>query len=418
MNSRSPANPVALKIETSAGALAMLEEVRADISPLLAENGQTFDRLRSTLLIAIQQEPKILQCTADSLRREISKCAADGLVPDAREAVILPYWDSKAGAMIANYQPMVHGVIKRLRELGDVFSIICKLVYENDEYEENEARPEDLIHRSPGFGQPRGEVVGGYVIFRDKDLRWMHFESMPRSEMDKARAASKAPDSPAWKIWRDEMFRKIVLRRGAKYISTNNDKIRALLERDDSLYDFQQTPRPTERINPFGGPVIEAEATEVPVADDAARKGQSAVETAPKASAPKPARKAQAEKPVEPETVKPQPDAGPAPSVPDIDVPPMDREAAIDAAEKILAIGLKADVDLKARRDLLAEVAASSKSAVPESLHPLAKACVDVTHWAIRREAAGQPWAADHARFVHQLRELLDVEKLNIGKYP
>ncbi|NKW10010.1 hypothetical protein HGG76_11920 [Ochrobactrum tritici] len=165
----------------------VLDSMASDIAPLLRENGQSFDRLRSVFLIAVLQEPKILECTPDSLRREISKCAADGLVPDSKEAVLLPYWDNKERVMLANYQPMVQGIIKRVKELGGVFSIVCKLVHENDEFVLNEADPDSLVHKSDPFAKPeqRGQVTGGYAVFRDDQKRVMHLETMSLEDMQK-----------------------------------------------------------------------------------------------------------------------------------------------------------------------------------------------------------------------------------------
>ncbi|MCM0751583.1 hypothetical protein DEA98_10275 [Brucella pseudogrignonensis] len=89
----------------------------------------------------------------------------------------------------------------------------------------------------------------------------MHLETMSIEDFVKVRNASKAPDSPAWKNWTNEMYRKAVLRRGSKYVPINNDKIRALLERQDEMFDQFNTARQTERVNPFTGEVIEHDQT-------------------------------------------------------------------------------------------------------------------------------------------------------------
>ncbi|MDR6954187.1 phage RecT family recombinase [Ancylobacter sp. 3268] len=420
MSSRTTAKAVALATDPA----AILDEVRGDIAPLLAENGQSYDRLRSTLMIAIQQEPKILECTADSLRREIMKCAADGLVPDSKEAVLLPYWDSKAGVMLANYQPMVHGVIKRLRELGGVFSIVCKLVYEKDEFILDEADPDSLSHKSDPFSKDRGPVVGGYVVFRDDQKRVMHLETMSVDEFEKVRKASKAPNSPAWTNWGDEMRRKAVLRRGSKYISVDNDKIRALLQRQDDMFDFSQ-PRVAERVDPFSGRIIEGETRPaVQSAATAAIENKPAI-AMPQDRQPAPASNVNSGDAAPRETGRVESDTGrnegpkPAPlDLPDMTVDAADREKAIEGVTKLLAIGLEAGITPKERSDMLKDAAPLWKGATPEYLHPLLKACVDITLWAVKADAEGRPWTADHAMFVHKVRALLDVPKLAIGKYP
>lgn len=424
--------------QITVSAATVLDGMLPDIAPLLRENGQSFDRLKSVFMIAVQQEPKILECTPESLRREISKCAHDGLVPDSKEAVLLPYWDNKDKVYIANYQPMVQGIIKRVKELGGVFQIVCNLVYEKDEFIVNEADPDSLVHKADPFSKDRGEVVGGYAIFRDDQKRVMHLEKMSREDFEKVRQASKAPDSPAWKKWTNEMYRKAVLRRGSKYVPINNDKIRALLERQDDMFDFRE-PRTVERANPFTGEIIEGNAApslehqqQMPMTQqreenreerrqeprqqrNEGRDGGRDRRQAERSSQAGSGGKKEDQKTEENQTAD-----KPATllEVPDIMIDKKDQAIAREAAEKLLAIALNMEIDAPARRGVLKDAAPNWKKETPEYLHPLLKACIDATDWAIKKDIAGEPWAGDHAVFVHKVKTLLEVEKLNIGKYP
>ncbi|MCO5730143.1 RecT family recombinase [Rhizobium sp. SSA_523] len=409
-------------------AVSVLDELRVDLAPMLQESGQSFDRLRTVFMTAVQQNPEILKCSELSIKREIRKCAADGLVPDNKEAAMIPY----KGEL--QYQPMVLGIIKRVKELGGVFSIACNLVFEKDEFILNEADPDSLIHKSDPFSKDRGKVVGGYSIFRDGDKKVMHLETMSMDDFDRVRKASKAPDSPAWKNWTNEMYRKAVLRRGAKYIAINNDKIRALLERQDDMFDFTQ-PRTVERVNPFTGEVIESTAapaiehkpqmsmdsqtggrgdkepaqgrqTQSKPADD--QRGQRTSDRQPQgASGGKTQDSNKADKP-----------AGPPTAPPDVSVKKDDHAKTVEAVQKILAIALTPDIDPPSMKGILINTAEVWKEQTPDYLHPLLRSCIDMTDWSIRRIRDGEPWSAEHATFVHKVKTLLDVEKLSIGKYP
>lgn len=407
-----------------------IELLREELSPILAESGQTFDRLRTVFTIAVQQNPDILKCTPESLRREMSKCAADGLVPDSKEAVLLPYYDKDAKAHLANYQPMVHGVIKRLRELGGVFQIVCNLVYENDVYEENEADPESLVHKSPGFGKPRGDVVGGYVIFRDDQKRIMHFEKMSRADFDRVRQASKSPNSPAWRQWFEEMCRKAVLRRGSKYLSTNNDKIRALIERTDSMFLDLKASQPVERVNPFTGE-IEGGGTRalehnpgqsMPVDMQQGREKQPAGQQQDRKTEPKQQKKTEpssSKADTGSQTVdqkKELPDA--PPPIPETEIFPGDTEKVTEVAQKVFAVANDRTLDPPGRRGVLKTSVADWKAYLPETMHDLLKAMIAVTDWSVRRDAEGKAWAAEHAMAVHKVKSMLGVEKLEVGSYP
>lgn len=402
-------------------AARVIDDFRGELAPILAENGQTFDRLKSTFLIAVQQEPKILNCTPESLRREISKCAADGLVPDAKEAVLLPYYDRDAQAHIANYQPMVYGIIKRMKELGSVFNIVCEIVCQNDTFSFNAADPDSLSHSWDVLSEtPRGATRAAYVIFRDDQKRVMHREIMTLAELEAVRKASKAPNSPAWKNFEGEMNQKAVLRRGSKYISINNDKIRALIERADSMFDFSQS-RQADRVDPFSGQTIDHDPQTQTQQQEARReqeqqRGEHRSEhqdqrRTERTSQGKPDGKSQAE------TKQDDKPAGP-PDVPDVDIKKEDHATVLEAVEKLLAIALDTTVDAPARRGVLKQASPTWKEATPEYVHNLIKACIDMTDWAIKRDVDKLAWQAEHAMFVHKVKQLLGVEKLNVGKYP
>ncbi len=405
-----------------ANALAIFDEIRGDIAPLLAENGQSFDRLLSTFKIAVLQEPKLLECTPDSLRREISKCAADGLVPDSKEAVLLPYWDSKEKALLANYQPMVHGIIKRVKELGGVFSIMCKLVHENDEFILNEADPDSLVHKSDPFAKPdrRGAVVGGYAIFRDDQKRVMHLETMSLEDFEKVRQASKAPESPAWKKWWNEMCRKAVLRRGSKYVPINNDKIRALIERQDDMFDFRQTAQ-AERVDPFAGgaalegrkePTQAIEHQRTQTIEMAATERQDARVMASVRTDDQPVQKTSQE------PVKRQKYLEDAPAVPDVMTTDADETVAVaESFGKVLAIANEPGCSVEDRRGILKAIAPEKKANMPEHLHEALRIVISMVDWCLQREARGMSWAPDHMTFSQKLAAKLDVERLNVGKY-
>jgi phage RecT family recombinase len=414
----------------TADAGRLIDGLRVELEPLIIESGKSFDRLRSVFMIAVQQNPDILKCSENSIKREISKCAADGLVPDNKEAAMIPY----KGEL--QYQPMVQGMIKRMKELGGVFNIICNLVHKNDEFVLDEADPDSLSHKSNPFAtaEARGPVVGGYVVFRDEQNRVMHLEKMSLEDFERVRRASKAPDSPAWKNWTNEMYKKAVLRRGAKYISVNNDKIRALLERQDELFDF--TPnRVVERTNPFTGEVLEGNAT--PALEHKKQTPmQQPRETQPADRQHEPRQqrnnntgdgKASRKQERQPENkdagnnqqtkTETKKDLAP-PAVPDVDVFPADKAKVVEAVEKLLGVALLPDLDPPGRRGVLKKSAVDWKEATPDYTHPLLKACIDMSDYAIQQQVKEEAWAGEHAMFVHKIKSLLDVEKLNVGKYP
>lgn len=201
------------------------------------------ERFQAAFMTAAAGEPKIFQCSPQSIRTALLKCAADGLVPDGRQAALVPF-RVKDGPMICQYIPMVQGIISRARELGDIEGINAQPIYEKDHFIWHQGDDEKIDHTPATLGKPRGEIIGAYAIFKVAG-RIVHREVMDKDAIDKARAVSMAKNSPAWNNWYSEMARKTVIRRGAKYVPMS-DKLRTLIERDDEFVDFSQ---PTSAVN-------------------------------------------------------------------------------------------------------------------------------------------------------------------------
>ena len=255
--------------------------VRGRMLEMAGEGGENLvAKISNTLEIAIRKNPDILKCTQESIQTAVLNAAADGLLPDGKQAVILPYrekYKDEGGTdkwrEAAQYQPMVHGVIKRLKELGDVYKIVVDVVREKDEFEANRADHDQTHHKVDLFEKDRGQIVGAYCIFKNKDGEVVHREIMDKTNLDKVRSASKSSNSPAWNTWEEEMCKKAVLRRGSKYITLNDNRLHEMIERMDAMFEYSNQRQP-ERADPFtsqfdepkglSGPSGPAEETPVP----------------------------------------------------------------------------------------------------------------------------------------------------------
>jgi phage RecT family recombinase len=239
----------------------IIAPVRGDMLEASQGDERLIARIAATFSVAIRENPDLLKCKPESIQTAIIKAAADGLMPDNKEAAIIPYKG------IAQYQPMVAGIIRRLRELGSVHKIVVNTVHDKDQYVFNLARQEISIHNYDMRAQDRGEIIGAYCIFMDKAGEVMHLETMQRHEIEQARRASKAPDSPAWRNWFGEMAKKVVLRRAAKYITIDNSRLRDMIERLDEMFPQYRNVGEPERRDPFSGAV---ESREVKAIESAA----------------------------------------------------------------------------------------------------------------------------------------------------
>lgn len=89
----------------------------------------------------------------------------------------------------------------------------CKLVHANDTYESN-GLDNAPTHKYNAFGE-RGPVVGGYCTVKTQQGDYLTDE-MSLAEIKQVENTSKAKNGP-WKNWWEEMARKTIVKRAAKY---------------------------------------------------------------------------------------------------------------------------------------------------------------------------------------------------------
>jgi recombination protein RecT len=177
------------------------------------------------VVVAIAQNPDLFRADRRSLFMAAQKCAADGLLPDGRQAALVMYGDK------VSFMPMVAGIRQRMRNSGEVLSAEAHVVYRNDRFTQKFGDDPAIVHEPPPFGVDRGDAVGAYAIIKLKNGEILR-EVLDKKEIEKIRAVSKSKNGPAWTNWWGEMARKAALRRCAKAAPTSAD-IDAMLARDD-----------------------------------------------------------------------------------------------------------------------------------------------------------------------------------------
>lgn len=187
------------------------------------------EKFRNVVVTAANMTPDLLNADRRSLLGACVKCAADGLVPDGREAALV-----LMGGKVS-YMPMIAGILKRARNSGEIAALVVQVVHERDTFAWRPCDPEKPIeHETPGLLEDRGPPVGAYAIARLKDGSVMA-EVMNKAEIEKVRNVSRAKGSGPWTMWWDQMARKTVMRRLSKYLPMDAAPMEALLRRDDSL---------------------------------------------------------------------------------------------------------------------------------------------------------------------------------------
>jgi recombination protein RecT len=228
-----------------------LDDRRADIVPLLPPS-VTWERFRAAAIAAPKQNPDIMTCDPRSLFHAIEQAANDGLLPDGKEGVITAYNEKqKDGSYkkVAKWNPMAWGLRKRAIEIDGII-VDAQPVYENDRFLRKQGDHPTIDHVPPPLGQPRGELVGAYAIFR-RGEEILHREVMDAEQIERVKKQSKVQTGLLWTQFEEEAWRKTVLRRGFKSLPCS-EKLEQIVRRDDDLYSFDQ-PAPVT-IRPPAAP--------------------------------------------------------------------------------------------------------------------------------------------------------------------
>ncbi len=191
------------------------------------------ERFLRVAMTAVQNNPTLLECDRASLFAATMKAAQDGLLPDGREGAIIP----KKGAAV--WMPMVAGVLKKVRNSGEISTWSVHEVCERDEFDFELGDSERIYHK-PRLSE-RGKIIAAYSIVKMKDGE-VSREVMGMDEIqaimersDGYQYAKKNNKQNPWISDFSEMAKKTVIRRHAKRLPSSTD-LDGLLPHDDPMY--------------------------------------------------------------------------------------------------------------------------------------------------------------------------------------
>lgn len=163
--------------------------------------------------LSIQLNPSIAEVDdRTSLFIAFSRCAADGLLPDGRQAAIVET-KGKGGKTSASYWPMIGGL--RYIAANHGFSLEAHVVYSGDEFDYELGFDPHVTHRPPRLDVDRGQPIGAYAVATRLSDGRKFFEVMGRAQIDsiKAKSPSARFDWSPWNTAESEMWRKTVGKR-------------------------------------------------------------------------------------------------------------------------------------------------------------------------------------------------------------
>lgn len=157
----------------------------------------------------------------------LMKGATLGLDFFSKEAYLVPY-----GGKL-QYQTSYTGSVKLAKKysIRPIKDIYAKVVREGDEFEELIEKGEQTINFKPkAFNN--GQIIGAFAVclFQDGGIQ---YDTMSLDDLENTRKHSKASNSPAWKDFTAEMYKKTVLKRLCKHIEIDFENVDQLRVYDE-----------------------------------------------------------------------------------------------------------------------------------------------------------------------------------------
>ncbi|MEI7534221.1 MAG: recombinase RecT [Verrucomicrobiae bacterium] len=203
--------------------LLQSDRVREQIEIALPKH-MTPERMMRVALTAVNKNPKLLECTPESVLLSLMTCSQYGVEPDGRNAHLIPYNNKKDGKWVTEcqFQWDYKGLVAQIRKSPDVSDIYADIICENDKYKVSRGLHRDLVHEVD-IAKPRGPMIAAYsvCIFRDGTCS---FELMSSDEIEAIRLRSKSTDKESKKSigpWANdyfEMAKKTVIKRHSKML--------------------------------------------------------------------------------------------------------------------------------------------------------------------------------------------------------
>lgn len=211
---------------------SLIEKCKAQIAAALPAHMKP-ERMARIAYSAIQRQPKLLECTPQSLAISVITAGELGLEPNLLgHAYLVPFYNGKAGAYECQLIPGYKGLLKLARNSGEVLAVSTDVVREGDFFEYEKGLNEKLRHIPSGEPEKGREVTHAYAILHMKGGH-SQWDVMTRAQLDAIKNASKSKDKNGkvfgpWADYEEEMQKKTVLKRTLKLAPASSELEKAM----------------------------------------------------------------------------------------------------------------------------------------------------------------------------------------------
>ena len=187
------------------------------------------DHFVRSAITEFRLNPALAECSVPSVLGYFMQAAATGLEPASvlGQCYPVPFNNKKTGQREVQFLISYKGMLSIARRSGEIASVIAEAVHEKDEFVLEYGMEPKLIHKPYIDGDP-GAFRGAYCIVRFKGEGVEPvIKYMPKSEIDKHRARSKASSYGPWVTDYEAMSLKTVFRSVFKWLPISIEQIQA-----------------------------------------------------------------------------------------------------------------------------------------------------------------------------------------------
>ena len=211
------------------------------------------DKISRVIMTEISKNPKILNCTKESILTSAMEACQLGLVPNSVQglAYMIPY--GKRCQLITGYK----GLIQLALQSGRLASIWGRIVRNGDEFEYEEGTNPYIKHKPNLDVQSSAElgpVKAAYAIAKMKGETVPQFELMSILEINRIKAKSSSGNRGPWVDDFEQMAKKTAVRQLLKWLPLESENVEiaaGLREGRDSGLTYKA------KFGPDGLPVVE-----------------------------------------------------------------------------------------------------------------------------------------------------------------
>lgn len=165
--------------------------------------------------VQIFQKNKSLQgCSAESIINAVSNVARTSLSlhPTLQLAYLIP----RKGQ--CTLEISYRGMVKLLKDSGSIVHIEAFMVFEDEDFNYNTSLGKLLHNQTHAKSEVEHNkrTIHGCYTRAVSPSGFVSYEFMPLWELDKVRNTSASKEGAVWKQWRDEMYKKTVMKRHSK----------------------------------------------------------------------------------------------------------------------------------------------------------------------------------------------------------